>query len=172
MNHWSTKFDLFLLRWGTSLTCVTYARCQQTRRRRLRRRTTWVSLKPLRWTPPTWRLPSTIFSQVTPGFFLQSTAFPILSLPMTKNTWVCCGWLLIKIIGRNFVPDLQSFWLCVPNTQPHLFTCQKSIGLCPKSLPCLPGRRTWSGRPTWRRSMWSPLSTRRLWGGNAAAHRC
>ena len=112
MNHWSTKFDLFLLRWGTSLTCVTYARCQQTRRRRLRRRTTWVSLKPLRWTPPTWRLPSTIFSQVTPGFFLQSTAFPILSLPMTKNTWVCCGWLLIKIIGEFCPRSAKLLTLC------------------------------------------------------------
>ena len=77
----------FLFRWGTSLTCVTCAQCQQMRRRLLLRRTTSASLRRRRWTPPTWRRPSTIFSQVNfLGFLLPSTAFPILSLPLTKNT--------------------------------------------------------------------------------------
>ena len=38
-----------------------------------------------------------------PRLLIQSTAFPILSLPMTKkHYWLCCGWLLIIIIGGIF----------------------------------------------------------------------
>lgn len=91
---------IFLCRWGTSLTCATCAQCQQTRRRLLPRRTTSVSLRRRPWTLPTWRRPSIIFSQVILGFLLPSTAFPILSLPLTKNT-MSLLWVATNQIDRT-----------------------------------------------------------------------
>ena len=82
------------LRWGTSPTCVTCALCPQTRRKHLLRRTTWVSSRPRRWTPRTWRQPFTIFLQVTIIFHLTSTAFPFLSLPMTDNRITSLLWVI------------------------------------------------------------------------------
>ena len=91
---------IFLCRWGTSLTCATCAQCQQMRRRLLLRRTTSVSLRRRPWTLPTWRRPSIIFSQVILGFLLPSTAFPILSLPLTKNT-MSLLWVATNQIDRT-----------------------------------------------------------------------
>ena len=82
------------LRWGTSPTCVTCALCPQTRRKHLLRRTTWVSSRPRRWTPRTWRQPFTIFLQVTIIFHLTSTAFPFLYLPMTDNRITSLLWVI------------------------------------------------------------------------------
>ena len=93
-SHEYTPLQNNFLRWGTSPTCVTCALCPQTRRKHLLRRTTWVSSRPRRWTPRTWRQPFTIFLQVTIIFHFTSTAFPFLSLPMTDNRITSLLWVI------------------------------------------------------------------------------